>query len=436
MIIREVSPDGVGAELGLEPGDQITEWNGVSATDILDYLYYDSAERFTVTVVRDGVSHVLDVEKDEEETLGLTFEDPGLAARRCANRCVFCFVDQLPKGMRETLSVKDDDYRHSFLYGNYVTLSNLTAFDRERILRYRLSPLYVSVHTTDGELRKKMLRNRFAGDILDKIADFVRAGIELHTQIVMVPGWNDGEELERTLRDLAGFAPGVRSVAIVPLGMTAFREGLCPLSPVTKEIAAETLDRVQSFRARALREGKPLSVWCSDEFYVRAGREIPEAEHYGGFAQIEDGVGILAKFRQDVAFELETAGRADEYLPADVISGVSGFEFLCGIADRVNEKFPGLVHPHCIENDWFGRSITVTGLLTGRDIERQLKGRMKTDRLILPGTLFRDRKDLFLDDRTAEDLGKALGATVIVAGDGEFLGTFRKSAKIAGRRGT
>ena len=432
MRICEVSPESVGAELGLEAGDELIGFDDAPANDLLDYLYYDSQEAFTLKVRREGKDYALEVEKDEEETLGLTFADDGLEARRCQNHCVFCFIDQLPEGMRETLYVKDDDYRHSFIYGNYVTLTNLRQQDIDRILAYRLSPLYVSVHTTDGELRKRMTGNRFAGNILELLRLFAAHGIALHTQIVMVPGYNDGAELERTLTDLSAIA-GVRSCAVVPLGTTGFRAGLAELAPVTADVAARTIDLVQSLQSRLQKEGNPFHAWCSDEFYLKAGRPVPAAEDYAEFAQIEDGVGILAKFRRDLDEELDRLGELGELIPADIVSGTSAFAFLREEAARVRAAGGPRISVHEIKNRFFGESITVSGLLTGRDLAEQLAGNLVTDRLILPGVMLRDRRDVFLDDMTVQELADRLQVNVYVSAEGHFLAAFRRDAEPAGR---
>lgn len=428
MKICEVSPGGIGEEIGLLPGDDLFEFDGRKVRDILDYIFFDSRESFSMTVRRGEELLAFEIEKDEEETLGLRFSDNGLKAMSCQNRCIFCFVDQLPKGMRRSLYVKDDDYRHSLIYGNYVTLTNLKPGDTERILAYGLSPLYVSVHTTDPGLRRRMLCNPKAGEIVGQLRTLTGHGIRIHAQIVMCPGWNDGEELLRTLRDLAALSPGVVSVAVVPLGMTAHREGLEPLAPVTEEIAARTLDDVDALRRELARSGNPLEVWCSDEFYIRAGREIPRPGYYGDFAQIEDGVGILSRFEMDLVEELGELRAAgigpEDFVRADAVSGVSAFGFLSKICRGLNDEFGGFLRLHCIRNRFFGESITVTGLLTGRDLAEQLAGRLTGERLVLPRVMLRDRTSVFLDDMTVEELAEKLGTEIVVSEPGKFLHAF------------
>lgn len=433
MEICEVSPEGIGEELGLLPGDDLFEFDGRKVRDLLDYIFFDSRESFSMSVRRGEETLLFDIEKEEDETLGLQFSDNGLKAISCQNRCIFCFVDQLPKGMRKTLYVKDDDYRHSLIYGNYVTLTNLKPEDMTRILEYGMSPLYVSVHTTDPNLRRRMLRNKRAGEILEHLKTLTAHGIRIHAQIVMCPGWNDGEELLRTLRDLAALSPGLRSVAIVPLGMTEHREGLEPLSPVTEQIAARTLDDVAAFRAELEREGNTLEVWCSDEFYIRAGREIPPPVYYGDFAQIEDGVGILSRFELDLEEELE-AFRAEgvssgDFIPADAVSGVSAFAFLSNISERLNAEFGKIITLHCIENCFFGKSITVSGLLTGQDLCSQLAGKLAGERLVLPRVMLRDKTSVFLDDMTIEELARRLKTEIVISEPGKFLHAFLRQTE-------
>lgn len=433
MEICEVSPEGIGEELGLLPGDDLFEFNGRNVRDLLDYIFFDSRESFFMSVKRGTEILSFDIEKDEDETLGLQFSDNGLKARSCQNRCIFCFVDQLPKGMRKTLYVKDDDYRHSLIYGNYVTLTNLKPEDMTRILEYGMSPLYVSVHTTDPDLRRRMLRNRRAGEILEHLKTLTAHGIRIHAQIVMCPGWNDGEELLRTLRDLAALSPELRSVAIVPLGMTEHRKGLEPLAPVTEEIAAKTLDDVADFREKLLREGNALEVWCSDEFYIRAGREIPRPEYYGDFAQIEDGVGILSRFELDLEEELQTLREEgvspEDFVPSDAVSGVSAFAFLSKMTERVNAEFGKVIRLHCIENHFFGKSITVSGLLTGQDLNSQLTGKLTGSRLVLPRVMLRDKTSVFLDDMTVEELARKLNTEIVVSEPGKFLHAFLRQTE-------
>lgn len=433
MEICEVSPEGIGEELGLLPGDDLFEFDGRKVRDLLDYIFFDSRESFSMSVQRGEETLLFDIEKEEDETLGLQFSDNGLKAISCQNRCIFCFVDQLPKGMRKTLYVKDDDYRHSLIYGNYVTLTNLKPEDMSRILEYGMSPLYVSVHTTDPDLRRRMLRNKRAGEILEHLKTLTAHGIRIHAQIVMCPGWNDGEELLRTLRDLAALSPGLRSVAIVPLGMTEHREGLEPLLPVTEQIAARTLDDVAAFRAELEREGNALEVWCSDEFYIRAGREIPPPVYYGDFAQIEDGVGILSRFELDLEEELE-AFRAEgvssgDFIPADAVSGVSAFAFLSNISERLNAEFGKIITLHCIENRFFGKSITVSGLLTGQDLCSQLAGKLAGARLVLPRVMLRDKTSVFLDDMTVEELARRLKTEIVISEPGKFLHAFLRQTE-------
>ncbi|MGI6106345.1 MAG: DUF512 domain-containing protein [Lachnospiraceae bacterium] len=415
--ISAVAPGSIGAELGLVPGDVLLSINGKNIEDVLDYRFLiQNAEVDLVIRHADGTEEEWDVEKDPFDDLGLEFES-GLMSeyRRCSNQCIFCFIDQMPPGMRETLYFKDDDARLSFLQGNYITMTNMKKKDLERIIRYRLSPINVSVHTTNPELRRKMLHNRFAGNILENLRTLADGGIEMNGQIVLCPQINDGEELAGTLRDLAGFYPRMQSVSVVPVGITKYRKGLYPLRVLTRQEAADAVDLIEDMQRRMWDRYGTHFVHASDEFYLMAGRELPEEERYDGYPQLENGVGMIRLLRTE-------AQKALSELPGDgrrhVLSAATGqlaWPTIRRIADEVQKKFPGIViHVYPIRNDFFGETITVAGLVTGRDIAAQLAGKELGEKLLLPAEMFRSGEEVFLDGMTRGGLERALQVPVVI----------------------
>lgn len=421
--ITDVVPHSVCDELEIKPGDGVLAFNGDPAEDILDYLFYNAMEFFTMSVeTHEGEVVDFEIEKYPDEDLGLTFENNGeLKPIRCQNKCVFCFVDQLPKGMRETLYFKDDDYRLSFVSGNFVTLTNLRQKDIDRIIRYRLSPLYVSVHTLNEELRCRMTNNRFAGRLKGYLDQLCANKIELSCQIVMVPGYNDGEELLKTLDGLYGYYPHIRDVAIVPVGLTSHREGLAELLPVTKEIALNTLRAVDAFNEEHAVAGPGVFAYCSDEFYVKAERESPPAEYYGEFTQIENGVGMLAKFRKEFEQRYKALKEHEHSRRIAFVTGVSAYQSMCDYARLLEKKLIGLkIDVIRIVNYYFGESITVAGLITAQDIVRQYRG--EHDCLMLPKCMLKEFETVFLDGMSVEELAEKLNRKiVIVENDGAAL---------------
>ena len=414
--ITKVKRNSIGKELGLEVGDEIIAFDGFACEDELDYLYYCETNGFTMTV-RDkrGNSEVtVEVEKEEGEDLGIEFEK-NTAIRTCHNRCVFCFVDQMPKGMRESLYVKDDDYGMSFSCGNFVTLTNLSEEGLERIIRLQLSPLYVSVHTMNPDLRVKLLRNRFAGKIVDQIDRLAKGGIELHCQAVVVPGHNDGEELAYTARKLFSYYPAVRDLACVPTGITKYRDGLYPISDVDKAYSEKLLDLVDELN----KEFGVDFLLPADEYFIKAERPLKSVEFYGDFEQIENGIGMTSKFLDEAERALafvEAGGRYALSKPkrSVIISGVSAKEVVKSVADRCNHLVEGLhAEVLAVENEFFGHTVTCTGLLTGVDILRALeKLREKTgdfDEVVLAGNTMKEFEDVFLCGMTLDGLKKKLG---------------------------
>jgi len=413
-IIKSVDPGSIGDELGLEPGDRLLTIDGHGLEDIFDYKYYIGSRSIVVVVEKqDGEEWELEIE-NEYEDLGLTFEN-GLMSeyRSCRNKCIFCFIDQMPKGMRETLYFKDDDSRLSFLQGNYVTLTNMSDKDIDRIIRFKLSPINISVHTTNPGLRCRMLNNRFAGEALKKIDKLYEAGIPMNGQIVMCKGINDKEELERTIRDLSAYLPYMESVSVVPVGLSKFRKGLYPLKPVAREDAACTIDIVERWQRKLYEEHGTHFIHASDEFYILAGRKMPGAERYDGYLQLENGVGMIRLMTEEVHGALEGVkgdGRQEEL---SIATGLMAYDYLKGYVEEIRRKFPGIVvHVYPIVNEFFGEQITVSGLITGKDLIGQLKGRPLGDRLLLPVCMFRSGEEVFLDDVTRQEVKTALQVPV------------------------
>ena len=414
-VIRSVDPRSPASRAGVRPGETLLRLNGHPVADVLDYKFYGYESRVELTLRGpDGAERTLRVRKEEGEDLGLEFETYLMdRARSCANNCIFCFVDQMPPGMRDTLYFKDDDARLSFLMGNYITLTNLSPREIQRIIDLRISPINISVHATDPELRTAMLKNKRAGECLEVMERLAAAGITMNCQIVSCPGINDGPALDRTLRDLSALYPAVDSVAIVPVGVTRFREGLCHIEPYTPEQAAGVIDQVEAFgRAFFAQKGTTLA-WCSDEFYLIAGRELPEKGYYEEMAQLENGVGMLRLLLRQAELALEEVPDCAP-TPFSVATGVSAAPFVEKIVDMVGAKcdtIKGNVYP--IRNRFFGETITVSGLITGQDLMKQLKGRDLGARLLLPSNMLRAGERVFLDDVTVEQLEEALGVPVL-----------------------
>ena len=395
-------------------GDRVISINGNPIVDVLDYKFF-AYDRLLHVVLRrpDGTEYSCHVHKSEGGDLGLDFGSYLMdAPRACANACVFCFIDQLPRGMRKTMYFKDDDARLSFLLGNYITLTNLSPREVERIIALHVSPINVSVHTTNPELRCKMLRNAHAGESMDIMRRFAEAGIVMNCQIVCCPGLNDGEELLRSMRDLDALYPAVHSVSIVPVGLTRFREHLYPLTPFTPEHAAETIDLVEDFSAGCLERHGSRVFFCGDELYLKAGRELPDDAFYEEYTQLENGVGMLRLLETEFRSALKLADEPDG---ADfaIASGVSAAPHLEKLLTLARERFPALRgRVYAIENDFFGRSINVTGLVTGGDLIRQLQGKELGARLLISQSMLRRQEQDFLDDVTREQASAALGVPI------------------------
>ena len=397
-----------------QPGDTVLAINDNRILDVLDYKFFAYDRKLDVLLRRpDGEEYHVHLLKNEGGDLGLDFESYLMdAPRPCANRCVFCFIDQLPKGMRPTMYFKDDDARLSFLLGNYITLTNLSRREIERIIALHISPINVSVHTTNPELRCKMLQNPRAGESIETMRRFAQAGIVMNCQIVCCPGLNDGEELLRSMRDLEEMYPGVHSVSIVPVGLTRFREGLYPLTPYTKELAGETIDMVTVFGDECLKRHGTRIFFCGDELYIKAERELPPDEFYEEHTQLENGVGMIRLLETEFRSALMLSDEPDG-VPFSIATGVSAapyFDKLLGMAKEKYGTIKGQVY--AIENDFFGRSINVTGLITGQDLIRQLKGRELGERLLISQNMLRREEMDFLDDVTLEQASKELGVPI------------------------
>ncbi len=424
-IIKRVLPGSIAEEMELEAGDELIRINGKKIIDVFDYHYLTNDEFLEVIVKKkNGEEWELEIEKENQDDLGIEFEE-GLMDqyRSCRNKCVFCFIDQMPPGMRDTLYFKDDDARLSFLQGNYITLTNMSDEDVERICFYKLSPINISVHTTNKELRKKMLKNRFAGDALEKLQKFYDAGIEMNGQIVLCKGYNDGEELDRSIRDLSKYLPLMKSLSVVPVGLSKYRDGLEKLEKFTKEDALSVVKLIESWQQKLLKEHGTRMVQPSDEWYITAGLPIPEEEQYEGYPQIENGVGMVRSLTEEFNEYLEKVSGDDKTRNITLATGVLAAPIIKGLTDKMKDKFPNTkITVYTITNEFFGPDITVAGLLTGQDIIKQLTGKDLGDALILPNVLLRSGEDILLDDLRVKDIENALQTPIrIVKSDGVSL---------------
>ena len=419
-IIKEVEDGSIAWELELEPGDELLSINGKTIEDVFDYHYLINDEYILLLVKKaDGEEWELEVEKEYEEDLGIVFEN-GLMDeyRSCSNHCIFCFIDQMPPGMRETLYFKDDDSRLSFLQGNYVTLTNMKEHDIDRIIEYHLAPINISFHTTNPQLRCQMLRNRFAGDIFPKVDRLYQAQIEMNGQIVLCRGINDGAELEKSIQDLAGYLPHLKSVSVVPVGLSRFRDGLHPLEAFDRKEASEVIDLIESWQKKLYEKHGLHFVHASDEWYLLAGRELPEAERYDGYLQLENGVGMLRLLEEQVNEALEEREGDDRAVNLSFATGKLAYPVITRYMKGIQKKFPNVMfRGYQIRNEFFGEQITVSGLLTGQDLVRQLKDQDLGEMLLLPCNLLRSGENVFLDDMTVENLERELKTPVKIVGE-------------------
>ena len=413
--ISRVKEGSIAWELELQPGDELLAINGQPIEDVFDYHYLVNDEYIELLVQKpNGEEWELEVEKEFEEDLGLEFENSLMDEyRSCRNKCVFCFIDQMPPGMRETLYFKDDDSRLSFLQGNYVTLTNMSDHDIDRIIHYHLAPINISFQTTNPRLRCEMLHNRFAGDVFPKVQRLFEAGIEMNGQIVLCKGLNDKEELERSIADLTGYLPHLKSVSVVPVGLSKYRDGLYPLEPFTKEDAAQVIDTIEAWQKKLYPEYGLHFIHASDEWYLLAGRELPEEERYDGYLQLENGVGMLRLLDEEVREALKERKGDERKRTISFATGRLAYPCIMGYAKEIQKKYPNMdIKGYEIRNDFFGESITVSGLLTGQDILAQLKGQELGEYLLLPCNLLRSGEEIFLDDKTVEEIEQELGVPV------------------------
>lgn len=421
-LIKKILPGSIAEEFELAPGDRLISINGHEIEDIFDYQFYAEDTYIEILIEKpDGEQWILEVDKEEDEDLGIEF-DNGLMDeyRSCHNKCIFCFIDQMPKGMRDTLYFKDDDSRLSFLQGNYVTLTNMSDHDLDRIIQYHLSPINISFQTMNPELRCKMLNNRFAGEALKKVDRLNEAGIEMNGQIVLCKGVNDGEELAFSIREMMRYIPNLQSVSVVPVGLSKYRDGLFPLEPFTREDAREVLSTIHHYQNESYQKYGNHFIHASDEWYILAGEELPQEENYDGYLQLENGVGmmrlLLNEFEEAMKelHEKISAGTLDfSSREISMATARLAYPFIRDMAARMMEMVPGLmIHVYEIRNDFFGEMITVSGLLTGQDLIAQLTGRELGEALYLPQNVLRSGEEVFLDDVTVTEMEKALQVKV------------------------
>ena len=421
VVIAGVTPHSPAAKKRIAAGDTLLSVNGHEIVDVLDYQFYITEPKLTLRLTSPRGERTVRLKPDKSGDIGLSFDTYLMDSQRaCRNKCVFCFIDQLPPGLRKSLYFKDDDSRLSFLFGNYITLTNLTEREVQRMIDMHISPVNISVHTTDPALRCRMMQNRFAGESLDVMRRLAAAGIAINCQLVLCPEWNDGEQLERSMRDLAALLPAVKSVAAVPVGLTKYRDGLTELRPFTAAEAADVVARMERMGDELLKTHGTRLFYPSDEFYLAAGKPIPPAEFYGEFAQLENGVGLMALMREQFCEALAAAEGEASDRRLMIATGVSAAPFLRELAGMAQQKFPTLQVEVCaVENRFFGERITVAGLLTGGDMAETLRD-LPFDEAAIPACALRREGDLFLDDMTPQQLADEIGRPLFVTdGDGE-----------------
>jgi putative radical SAM enzyme (TIGR03279 family) len=420
-IVKSVNKGSIADSLGILPGDVVIKIDDNEIEDIFDYQFFTLTDYLVLTVLRDGEEWEYEIEKGDNEDLGLVFENGMMGDyRRCSNNCIFCFIDQMPPGMRDTLYFKDDDSRLSFLQGNYITLTNLSQKDLDRIIRYNLSPVNVSIHTMNPELRCKMLGNRFAGKSLEKLNVLAEAGIEMNGQVVSCKGINDGKELEYTISELMKYIPSFKSLSVVPVGLSKYREGLYPLEPYDAETSGEVIDIIEKYQKICYEKYGIHFVHASDEWYLVAGRELPEAERYDGYLQLDNGVGMMRSFLDEIDEQIlkrEADGSFEKYdkdRHFTLVTGKLAYPVIKATADKIMERMHNVrIDVAEIRNDFFGERITVSGLLTGQDIVAQLKGKDLGSEIKLPESVVRAGTDVFLDDYTVSQVSETLQVRVV-----------------------
>ena len=421
--IKSVEEGSLAQKAGVKPLDTLVAINGHEICDVLDYRFYLAEKRVSLELVNQDGKYTAKIKKGEYDDIGLEFETALMDEKQsCRNGCIFCFIDQNPKGMRSPIYFKDDDSRLSFIHGNYITLTNMYDKDIERIIKMRISPVNVSIHTTNPELRVKMMKNKRSGDVLRYLDNFKEAGLSMCGQIVLCKGVNDGEELMRSLRDLSKYYPEMGSVSIVPAGLTKHRDGLYPLADFTPEEAAEVIDMIDSVANEQLQQHGSRQFFAADEFYLKSGRPLPDAEYYEDYPQIENGVGMLRSFSDEFGMATEDAeymiSSVTEPRHVTVVTGVASYDMLSGFAAKISAMCPHLtVNVVKIINKFFGESITVSGLLTGKDIYEQLEGVTLGDELIIPESALRKEEQDFLCGMTLLELQDKLGVKVTPVGN-------------------
>ena len=428
-IIKTIEPGSIAEELELEPGDELLRVNGEIIEDVFDYHFQTNDTYLELTIrKKDGEEWDLEIEKEYDEEIGITFENEFMDQyRSCSNNCIFCFIDQMPPGMRPTLYFKDDDSRLSFLQGNYITLTNMSDHDIDRIIRYHLAPINISFQTTNPELRCKMLHNRFAGNIFPKVQRLYEAGIEMNGQIVLCKGYNDGAELERSISDLSKYLPHLKSVSVVPVGLSKYRDGLAPLEPFTREDAKEVLATIHKWQKKLYEQWGLHFIHAGDEWYLLAGEPIPEEENYDGYIQLENGVGMMRLLKTEFHDALEALKQNDNYetwknetcRTLTIATGKLAYSTLAGFAEEIMKAFPYIkINVFAIRNDFFGETVTVSGLITGQDLKAQLlekkaSGTDLGDTFLITCNMLRSGEQVFLDDMTVQELEDALDMTLV-----------------------
>ncbi len=413
-LIKKVDKGSIAEEAGIEIGDVLLSINGQDVTDIFDYRFFITDSYLMLNIEKPtGEQWEIEIEKDEYDDLGLEFE-PDLIDREksCKNKCIFCFIDQLPRNMRSTLYFKDDDVRLSFLTGNYVTLTNTNNDELDRIIKYKLSPVNISVHTTDPDLRCKMMNNKNAGDIMRQIAKLTENNIEVNCQLVICKGINDGCFMERSIEELASFYPGVNSISIVPVGLSEYRDRLYPLKALENEDALQIIKKVSLYQTKYLHKYGSRIVFCADELYIIANKAIPDYDSYETFPQLENGVGLMSLFEKELDDALKNRYKYKQGT-LSIATGKAAEKFIKRLCDKITSMYRKEINVYGIENNFFGTTVNVTGLLTGKDIKEQLKNKNLGDRLLLSKSMFRAGEETFLDDMTREDLQRELGIEVI-----------------------
>ena len=428
VTVYGIVPGSDAEKRGIKVGDKLHTVNGSEINDVLDYRYYLTDSKVLLTLERDGVIFTIEILKEMYADIGLEFETYLMDSKHsCLNRCIFCFIDQLPKGMRKTLYFKDDDSRLSFLHGNYVTLTNLKDSDIDRIIRMKISPINVSVHTMDPELRVSMMHNKNAGKVLSYLDRLKDAGIEMSLQIVLCKGVNDGKALQYSMERIAGLYPAASSVSIVPAGLTKYRDGLYPLSPYTPCECREIIKQVEDFGKLCLEKYGSRIFFPADELYIKGGLALPDEDFYEGYPQIENGVGMIASMKCEFEWALEDYKGSNAEVTVSIATGYASYDFMKGLADEAMKSVPGLkVNVFRIKNDFFGENITVAGLLTGKDVTEQLSDAAKSGalggKLLLPRVMLRSEGDLTLDGMTPEQMSEKLGVKIrFVSADGQDL---------------